>query len=184
LQLLAFEGTVSLRDKDNKVKFSKTLCIPGFARNLVSLQLLLSKGCEVISADEKLVVIRHTSGTEIPFMKNASDNLYYLWAKRDESSTDSGPVCALLAESGIVAIDINEAHRLIDHCDEARVQAFEKQHDWKMTGDSRPCDACIQVKARANAVAKTTTTRAGTNGESRFMGISSPYAASAGKNKY
>jgi hypothetical protein len=33
-----FEGTVNLRDKDdNKVTFAETLCIPGFARNLVSL---------------------------------------------------------------------------------------------------------------------------------------------------
>jgi hypothetical protein len=96
-----FEGTVNLRDKDdNKVKFAETLCIPGFVRNLVSLQMLLSKGCKVLSADEVSIVIRHPNGTEIPFTKNAGDKLYYLWAKRDESSTDSRTACALLAESG------------------------------------------------------------------------------------
>jgi hypothetical protein len=68
----AFEGTANLRDKDDsKVKFAETLCIPGFARNIVSLRLLLSKGCTVVSADEKSIVIRHPNGTEIPFTKNA-----------------------------------------------------------------------------------------------------------------
>jgi hypothetical protein len=99
----------------------------------------------------------------------------------DES--ECGPACALLAESGIVAIDINEGHRLIGHCGEARVQAFAKQHDWKLTGDLRPCEACIQAKARAKAVSRTTMTRATTKGERLFMDISDPYA-SAGRNKF
>jgi hypothetical protein len=122
-------------------------------------------GCTVLSSDEKSIVIRHPNGTEIPFAENADDKLYYVWAKRD-------------------AIAINEAHRRIGHCDEARVRAFAKQHDWKLTGDLRPCEACMQAKARAKGVAKTTTTSANINGERIFIYISGPYAASAGKNKY
>jgi hypothetical protein len=61
--------------------------------------MLLSKGCAVVSADEKAIVIRHPNVTEIPFTKNADDKLY-LWATRDMNSTDSAPSCAFLAESG------------------------------------------------------------------------------------
>lgn len=78
-------------------------------------------------------------------------------------------------------MNINEARRLIGHCDETRVREFAKQQNWKLTGDRRPCEACIQAKAR---VAKSTTTRADNNGERLFVDISGPYASSAGKNKY
>jgi hypothetical protein len=64
------------------------------------------------------------------------------------------------------------------------VRAFAKQYDWKLTGDLRPFEACIQAKARAKAVAKITTTRADTNGECLFMDIYGPYVASARNNKY
>jgi hypothetical protein len=96
------------------------------------------------------------------------DKLYYLWAKRDGSSTDSGPECVLLAETGTVVIDINQARRIFGHCDEARARTYAKQYDWELTGDLRPCEARIQAKAKAKAVAKITTTRDDTIGE-RFL---------------
>jgi hypothetical protein len=59
-----------------------------------------------------------------------------------------------------------------------------KLYDWDLLGKLEVCVGCIEAKAKAKPIAKTTITKACCPGERLFIDTSGPYAKSVIGNKY
>ena len=64
------------------------------------------------------------------------------------------------------------------------VRIMAEQQNWTLTGTVLPCGSCALAKGRANAVPKSTMTKASMPGERLFLDISGPFSSSLLNNKY
>jgi len=81
-------------------------------------------------------------------------------------------------------VDINVAHRLFGHYNEAYIRSTCNTLGWEVTGKMKVCEACALAKAKAKSVSKSTAEVAKRPGMRLFVDISGPYAKSAAGNKY
>ncbi|KAL7572172.1 hypothetical protein ACA910_005524 [Epithemia clementina (nom. ined.)] len=155
-------GDLPLTTEDNEeITLCETRVIEGFHRNIISLPILLKKGCQVNKASHCQIEIKCPNNTTLKFTRRI-DNLYYLQASRTFSTKEVkqeqqgfNDISATFMEYPKIIvvqhqmqIDINKAHVLLDHTGETRLQEFAKHANWKLTGTIDKCQACIHGKAR------------------------------------
>ena len=82
------------------------------------------------------------------------------------------------------SVDINEAHDKMGHVHEQVIRETCKDMKVKLTGEFKPCEACMKAKAKAKAVKKTTEHRATKIGERLYLDTSGPFAPSMRGSRY
>jgi hypothetical protein len=84
LSIVAEEGNAVVLLQEVRV-------MPNFHRNIVSLPLLLSKGCTIVYANYTKIVVATKGGVKLTFRRKA-DDLYYMRVKRTKATTEDGVV--------------------------------------------------------------------------------------------
>ncbi|KAL7570755.1 hypothetical protein ACA910_014387 [Epithemia clementina (nom. ined.)] len=181
-----------ITDDDEIITLCETRVIEGFHHNIISLPILLKKGCNIKRASHRQIEIKCPNNTFLTFTRRA-DNLYYLrafWSKTLETGNISDVSGAFLQEPKVViaqhqvTIDINKAHVLLDHTGETRLREFAKHANWKLTGTIHECQACLYGKARQANTSKETTKIATEPGERLYWDLTGPFHESLSKKKY
>jgi hypothetical protein len=73
-----------------------------------------------------------------------------------------------------LTMDINTAHDRLAHTSESILRETMKEYGIKLIGKLNACDECLQVKAKAKGVPKTTKTLATQPGERLYVDTSGP----------
>jgi hypothetical protein len=113
------------------VVLQDTKVFPNFHRNIVSLQILLAKGCNITNANHSEIIIEGPRYLKLEFHRG-SDNLYYMKAQRIGVQN---VVAVNVEEKGeLIPMDINVAHILLNHPGESLLRTAAKAMGWKISG--------------------------------------------------
>ena len=95
-----------------------------FHRNIVSLPILLSKGCKVVYANCSKIIVTTKGDVKVTFRCQA-DNLYYMRVKRTKAEVGDGLVMETSEDhkdnekegksNKIGKVDINVLHEFLNH---------------------------------------------------------------------
>ena len=171
LSIIAEEG-------DAVVLLQEVRVMPNFHRNIVSLPILLSKGCTIVYVNYSKIVIATKGGVMLTFRRKA-DDLYYMRVKRKKSVGGNGLVLEVNkvnkndkdVETGETGKDIgkvnsNLLHEFLNHVGENQIGATAKEWGLNLTGQLETCKGCARGKARQANTNKASDTQAEHPGES------------------
>ena len=180
-----FKGIWHLQDANGTaILLNDTYYCPDFKRHLVSIPRLLDAKCKLVDASVTNIVMAAPNGAKLIFERCGEDGLYYLRAK-PVTQTAAEPAEHVMLVRGVGRkLDIAEAHRILGHCDETRVRAYAKAHNWTLTGHMKPCQSCGESKAHQKPLAKSTENRIQTPGGRLFLDLSGPLPRSFGGSEY
>jgi hypothetical protein len=179
-------GTNTLLDymTDYPLQIKKMHVIPEFSKQILSVLKLIDDGYRVEFLPDHAIIKDETS-KEINCPRDTT-GLYYLHVQEPETcnnaTTDSdintwkNVVSDVDSETGInksatnivkmpKTVDINHAHDVCGHKEEALLRKTFKQLGVKLTGDMKPCEGCGYSKAKAKVISKTSSVKASKPGE-------------------
>ena len=175
------------------VLLSEVRVMPNFHRNIVSLPILLSKGCSVVYANYTKIVVATKGGTALTFRRKA-DDLYYMRVKRTKDATKDGLVMEISENNkidekkdkgnDIGKVNINVLHEFLNHVGEAQIRATAKEWGLNLTGQLETCTGCARGKARQANTNKVSDKQAEHPGERLFVDLTGPFQESLTKNRY
>jgi hypothetical protein len=107
---------------------------PNFHRNIVSLQILLAKGCMITNANSSKITIQGPRNLKLEFRRD-TDNLYYMKAQKLEVENIVAVNVEEKGELKEIPMDINVAHVLLNHLGEPLLRTAAKALGWKLSGN-------------------------------------------------
>ena len=159
---------------------SDTHLMEGFLHDLVSLPVLLKKGCEVSCCTKDLIRVELPGECNGSMeFRRAEDDLFYMEVtpvepdqvnsnnvvsdnkQSDNDDSDSEDLNDKdnaeeqeTSDKFTEIVNVNRAHELLNHPGETKLKEQAKQYGWKLTGTLKSCDSCAKSKATAKAVPK------------------------------
>ncbi len=124
-----YKGDLSIVTEEGgaMVTMSDVRVMTNFHRNIVSLPVLLAKGCNVVYANYTKIIIATKGGVKLTFRRKA-DDLYYVRVKRTKETTKDGVVMEVNQDNkddekkdkgnDIGKVNINVLHEFLDHVGE------------------------------------------------------------------
>ena len=145
-----------------------------FHRNIVSLPILLSRGCTIVYANYSKIVVATKGGVKLTFRQKA-DDLYYMRVKRAKTTNGDGLVMEVNEKNKdddwkeesneIGKININVLHEFLNHVGEKQVRATAKEWGLNLTGQLGQCTSCVREEAGQADANKTNNVQAKHPGE-------------------
>jgi len=203
-------GDLPLRSIENNMDFRLTSVHlqESFGRNLMSMPVLIERGCSVVKICSKEIIIdgpKPSDGVTKPIrliFRRGEDKLYYLRVKRtpgpvhkalsasvipEDSGGDHGSFTQkTLVEAAAVekptrklrSINIMVAHELLGHPGEKKVCDTAKVNVWKA------CEWCDQAKARQKNIAKVSERKTSQPGEMLHLDLTGPFKTTPSNSRF
>jgi hypothetical protein len=186
-------GTVNLitTEKGKQLSLSNVLYAPEFTKNIISVARLTLNGNTVSFDDRSMIISNGTNQLTCKRdLRSGPGGMFYItgvvWkqlsydvsSKTVESSKpERGEKTAKIVVPGksnergrnTIKVDINKAHKLLGHVGLKSLKETAKLYDWDLLGKLEVCVGCIEAKAKAKPIAKTTITKACCPGERLFI---------------
>jgi hypothetical protein len=174
----SLSGKVTLKSEQGsgQLALKKVLYIEGFAKNILSIPLLLENGASIEWKENRLSITNSAGTSTIHIDKEGSEVMFYFKGRRIENE-------AMVSEKN-VKMDINEAHEKGVHVHEACLRKTFLKMRVDLVGDLLPCDGCMKAKARAKAVPKLTSLKATMAGERFYLDTTGPFKLSMSGSKF
>ena len=174
------EGSVKLELQDgNKVLLREVWYIPDFNKNIVSLSKLLAGGHYMVGNHETLE-IRNKNGDKIVVEADKETKMFFLDPIVREGTINNSEANGNKNKE----VSINDAHLYFGHIGNSFVEQTLTKEGYHTTGESKPCESCMQAKAKAAGVSKTTDVEAEKPGERLYLDTSGPYSETLGGSQY
>ena len=174
-------GTVTLKNEKGAVlKLKQVYWVPSFVKNVISLTKLTDEGVKV-TMEKSTLTLQNRKGGTLAIPKKPPETMFYFngWRAMTEEEDQ-----AMAVTGATSTMDINEAHRKLAHVSEGTLRKTMARFKVKLTGKLEPCFGCMQAKAKAKAVPKSTLTKADKPGERMFLDTTGPFPPSAGGSRY
>jgi hypothetical protein len=153
------------------------LYIENFKKNVVSIPRLLKNGAK-INWSENTFTLSKGKNQKIEIKKDKNEAMFYFKAKWKKSDGKA------MAVDKKTTMDINQAHEKVEPVHESLLKTTFASFRIKLEGTLKPCDRCMEAKAKAKAVPRLTNTHATVAGERMYLDTTGPLNPSLGGTKY
>ena len=180
-------GKLHLSADNKTIKVAKTMYIPGFRRNILSVPRLIQKGF-CISMNKQGATAKKGSIT-LCFNIEPSTGFYILDAsclQNDEVHNSEGTNMKKLQQKGgkRMTLSTRQAHEQYGHMHEAALRKTFAYGGVHLTGTIKDCASCAVAKAKQRATNKVSENVATKPAEQFFADTSRPFPDSPAGSKY